>query len=130
MVPSPFDSRRDLDVTDLVAAVGLGCCVCFGSATALDVAFGTNLWPPGAEYGSTLLLVGSLYWPFLRRLRPRERAVSVGLLTVAACALVAAVYTNPEGPLMPVTVVALSVGGVVGWKGVVESFGTSRSTGH
>ncbi|SEO42691.1 hypothetical protein SAMN04487948_102372 [Halogranum amylolyticum] len=130
MVPSPFDGRRDLDATDVVAAVGLCCCVLFESLAILDRIVGTDFWPTDFGFGVNLFVFGSLYGVFLRRLALRERRLTVGFLTVAVCAMVAAAYTNPEGPLMPVVVVSLLVAGVVGGKGVVESLGTSRSTGH
>lgn len=130
MVPSPFDDRRDADLTDVVAAVGLGCCVLFGSLAVLDRVGGTDFWPADFGFGVNLFVFGSLYGVFLRRLALRERRLAVGFLTLSVCTMVTAAYTNPEGPLMPVAVVSLLVAGVVGGKGVVESLGTSRSTGH
>lgn len=125
MVRSLLDDRRDADVADLVAVVGVALCLTFGGVAFLDLSTSTDVWPPGAEYGTSFGGFLSLYWLFAGRLAFRQRLVSNILLTFSVGALVVAAYTNPEGVLTPLALVALLAAFAYGGGYAAKSLGTS-----
>ncbi|SFL01782.1 hypothetical protein SAMN04487950_1970 [Halogranum rubrum] len=125
MVLSLLNDGRDVDVSDLVAVVGVALCLTFGGAALLDQALNTDLWPPGAEYGTGFLGYLSLYWLFARQLSSRRRLVSNLLLTFSVTAMVVAAYTNPEGVLTPLALVTLLATFAYGGGHALRSLGTS-----